>query len=312
MKTKPNRGKVYTAGSFCITEVVIDNKNTKLLLDAGAFCSCVGKSFLKACVPNFEDKLSPIDGIRFNSVSNPMNALGISETTVIFPHINGNLKITVEFVVMENCSSTHLILGIDYLIRYGIDLNNNKDRYFTIEDNGHQKFAFSPFKRQITSELSSLLYDHKEEFSSDKEPLEAIVVHEVDIILSIEIPYPPLLRRPAYPAIPKSREAQEIHTKELLDLCVIQKVGHNEEVEIPTQVIVAWHKGKSRMDGDFRDLKTYAVPHRYPIVKVQISLTQISQAVHISTMDALEEFCQDVVTPREIKYLRNIVHFGVY
>ncbi|MBW0560712.1 hypothetical protein O181_100427, partial [Austropuccinia psidii MF-1] len=150
MKTKPNRGKGYTAGNSCITEVVIDNKPTKPLLDPGAFCSCVGKSFLKTCVPNFEDQLLPIDGIKFNSASNPMKALGIFETNVIFPHINGNLRITVEFVVMENCSSTHFILGNDYLIMYGIDLHNNKDRYFTIGDNKRQKFAFLPFKRQIT------------------------------------------------------------------------------------------------------------------------------------------------------------------
>ncbi|MBW0536144.1 hypothetical protein O181_075859 [Austropuccinia psidii MF-1] len=61
MKTKPNRGKGYTAGASCITEVVIENKPTKLLLDPGAFCSCVGKSFLKPCVPNFEDQLLSID-----------------------------------------------------------------------------------------------------------------------------------------------------------------------------------------------------------------------------------------------------------
>ncbi|MBW0555423.1 hypothetical protein O181_095138 [Austropuccinia psidii MF-1] len=55
MKAKPNRGKGYTAGNPCITEVVIDNKPTKRLLDPGAFCSCVGKSLLKTCVPKFED-----------------------------------------------------------------------------------------------------------------------------------------------------------------------------------------------------------------------------------------------------------------
>ncbi|MBW0517809.1 hypothetical protein O181_057524 [Austropuccinia psidii MF-1] len=61
MKTKQNGGKVYTAGNSCITEVVIDNKPTKLLLDPGAFHSCVEKSFVKNCVPNFEDQLLPID-----------------------------------------------------------------------------------------------------------------------------------------------------------------------------------------------------------------------------------------------------------
>ncbi|MBW0526868.1 hypothetical protein O181_066583 [Austropuccinia psidii MF-1] len=113
MKTKPKRGKRYTAGNSCITELVIDNQPTKLLLATGDFSSCVGKYSLKTCVPNFEDKLFPIDGVKFNSASNPMKELGIFETTFIFPHINGNLRITVESVVMENCSSTHFILQND-------------------------------------------------------------------------------------------------------------------------------------------------------------------------------------------------------
>ncbi|MBW0546155.1 hypothetical protein O181_085870 [Austropuccinia psidii MF-1] len=164
----------------------------------------------------------------------------------------------------------------------------------------------------IENELSSLLYDHREAFASDKEPLEAIIGYEAYIILNIERPYPPLLRRPAYPASSKSIEALEIHIKELLDLCVIRKVGHNEEVEITTPVIVAWHNAKSRMVGDFRALNTYTVPDRYPIPKIQISLTQISQSVYINSMDALKGFLQNVVTPRARKYLRIIVHCGVY
>ncbi|MBW0539387.1 hypothetical protein O181_079102 [Austropuccinia psidii MF-1] len=228
---------------------------------------------------------------------------------------------------------------------YGMDLHNNKDRYFTIGDNKCQKFAFLPFKRQIKvnkvstvslelekfkseqlnkaeislhltdkkeSELSSLLYDHKEAFASDKEPVGAIVGHEVEIILNIEIPYPPLLKRPVYPASSTSREALEIHIKELLDLGVIRKVGHNEEEEITTPVIVAWHNGKSWLVGDFRALNTYTVPGRDPIPKIQIALTQISQAVYITTIDALKGFHQNVVAPRARKYLRIIVHCGVY
>ncbi|MBW0548393.1 hypothetical protein O181_088108 [Austropuccinia psidii MF-1] len=126
MKTKPNRGKGYTAGNSCITEVVIDNKPTKRSLDLRAFFSCVGTSFLTNCVPNFEDQLLPIDGIKFNSASKPMKEWGIFETAVIFPHINGNLRMNVEFFVMENCSSAYFILGNGYLIMYGIDLHNKK------------------------------------------------------------------------------------------------------------------------------------------------------------------------------------------
>ncbi|MBW0513042.1 hypothetical protein O181_052757 [Austropuccinia psidii MF-1] len=228
---------------------------------------------------------------------------------------------------------------------YGIDLHNNKDRYFTIGDNKRKKFAFLPFKIQITvsevapvnleleifkseqlnedevslnmtdiqeNELSALLYDHRKAFESDKEPLGAIIGHEVDIILNIEKPYPPLLRGPAFPASPKSREALGIYIKELLDLGVIRKAGHNEEVVITTPVIVVWYNGKYRMVGDFRALNTYTVPDRYPIPKIQIALSQISQAVYITIMDSLKGFHQNVVTPRERKYLRIIVHYGVY
>ncbi|MBW0533046.1 hypothetical protein O181_072761 [Austropuccinia psidii MF-1] len=176
---------------------------------------------------------------------------------------------------------------------YGIDLHNNKDRYFTFGDNKRQKFDFLPFKRQTKvsnvapvnlelerfksehlneaqislhstdnqeNEISSILYYHKGEFASDKEPLGAIIGDEAYIILNIERPYPPLVRRPAYTASPKSREALEIHIKELLDLGVIRKVGHNEEVEITKPIIVTWHNRKYRMIGDFKALNTYTLP----------------------------------------------------
>ncbi|MBW0526418.1 hypothetical protein O181_066133 [Austropuccinia psidii MF-1] len=66
------------------------------------------------------------------------------------------------------------------------------------------------------------------------------------------------------------------------------------------------------MVGDLRALKTYTVPDKYPIPKIQISLTQISQEVYITTIDSLKGFHQSIVTPRAIEYLRITVHCGVY
>ncbi|MBW0564984.1 hypothetical protein O181_104699 [Austropuccinia psidii MF-1] len=63
---------------------------------------------------------------------------------------------------------------------------------------------------------------------------------------------------------------------------------------------------------DFRALNTYTVPDRYPIPKIQISLTQISKAVYTTIIDALKGFHQNVVTPRARKYFRIIFHCGVY
>ncbi|MBW0510562.1 hypothetical protein O181_050277 [Austropuccinia psidii MF-1] len=86
--------------------------------------------------------------------------------------------------------------------------------------------------------LIELFFKYKNAFETDKEPLGFIIGHEVDIILNVEKPYPPLLRRPAYPASPRAREALEVHIKELMDLGVLRKVGHNEQVEVTTPVII--------------------------------------------------------------------------
>ncbi|MBW0549630.1 hypothetical protein O181_089345 [Austropuccinia psidii MF-1] len=84
-------------------------------------------------------------------------------------------------------------------------------------------------------------------------------------MLNVERPYPPLLRRPDYPASPRAREALESHINELMKLGVLRNVGHNEEVEVTTPVIITWNNDKSRMVGYFRELNTYTIPDRYPI-----------------------------------------------
>ncbi|MBW0512633.1 hypothetical protein O181_052348 [Austropuccinia psidii MF-1] len=93
-------------------------------------------------------------------------------------------------------------------------------------------------------DLIDVLYTYKNAFASDNEPLGAIKGHEVDITLNIYRPYPPVLRRKAYPASPRAREASEKNIQELIQLGVLRKVGHNEEVEVTTPVIIAWNNDK--------------------------------------------------------------------
>ncbi|MBW0571880.1 hypothetical protein O181_111595 [Austropuccinia psidii MF-1] len=157
-----------------------------------------------------------------------------------------------------------------------------------------------------------LLFKYKNAFATDKEPRGAIIGHEVDIILNVERPYPPLLRRPTYPASTRAREALEEHIKELMDLGVLRKVGHNKQVEVNTPVIIAWHNGKSRMVGDFRALNTYTIPDRYPIPKIHETLTQLSQAKFITAMDVIKRFHQNVSTYNAERLLRIIVHCGIF
>ncbi|MBW0509963.1 hypothetical protein O181_049678 [Austropuccinia psidii MF-1] len=223
------RGKGYIAGACCITNIVINNREAKLHLDSGAFCTCAGKDYLESIYTNWKEILIPIEGIKFSSASQDMDPLGIFEAEMISPHPEGSIRLKVEFVVMNNCTSQHFILGNNYLNINGIYMNDYKDRYFTTVENKRQKFAFPPEIREITSirqvknvnrekfvsdrliesqismelklekkeQLIEILFQYREAFSSDNEPLGSTKAHEVDIILILEMPYPPPLRSQA-------------------------------------------------------------------------------------------------------------------
>ncbi|MBW0541607.1 hypothetical protein O181_081322 [Austropuccinia psidii MF-1] len=85
-KTKPARGKGYTAKASCITNIVMNNREAKLHLDSGAICTCVGKDYLDRIYTNWKESLMPIEGIKFSSASQNMHPLGIFEAAMIFPH----------------------------------------------------------------------------------------------------------------------------------------------------------------------------------------------------------------------------------
>ncbi|MBW0547690.1 hypothetical protein O181_087405 [Austropuccinia psidii MF-1] len=332
-KTKPARGKGYTAGASCITSILMNDIEAKVNLDTGAFFTCVGRDYLQAILPGWINHLLLIEGLQFSSASKNMYPLGILDTNLLFPHPAGSVRMKTEIVVMDNCTSQHIILGNDYLNIPGIDINNHKDRYFTIGEYKRQILACSTMPKQISiissvkdtykegfvanqlveaelnpslspkmrHDLIDVLYIYKNSFGSDNEPLGAIKGHEVDMTLNIERPYPPVFRRPAYAASPRAREALEKHIQELIQLVLLRKVVHNEEVEVTTPVIIAWNNDKSRMVGELRALNTSTVPDRYPVPRIQATLTQLSKAKYITSMDALKCFHQKIWTPKTNK-----------
>ncbi|MBW0564575.1 hypothetical protein O181_104290 [Austropuccinia psidii MF-1] len=77
---------------------------------------------------------------------------------------------------------------------------------------------------EMKEDIIEILFQYREAFASDNKTLGAIKGHEVGIILNVERLYPPLLRRPAYPASPRAREALESHINELMKLGVLRKV----------------------------------------------------------------------------------------
>jgi hypothetical protein len=351
MRCKPDKGKDHLIGFQTITPVLINHHEDPCLLDSGASCSIISNQLLLKILPDWESSLMPITHARFHSCSDQLKALGIIELAHMFPHTRGSVRIVAEFVVMEIARMQYLILGNDYQSLYGFDITNSKERYFTIgNENKKKKFSFrSDFQKKtpISSEISALnksdpqmdkfvqeelsdakvydkltldqkkslfttLFNNKAAFADTTHPLGAVKGHEVHIKLTTERPYPPLLRRPPYPASPKSREALEEHIEELVRLEVLRKVGHKEVVEITTPVIIAWHNGKSRMVGDYRALNTYTAADRYAIPKISETLTNLAKAKFLTSMDVLKVFHQNVIAPESRKYLRIICHKGIY
>ncbi|MBW0585191.1 hypothetical protein O181_124906 [Austropuccinia psidii MF-1] len=66
------------------------------------------------------------------------------------------------------------------------------------------------------------------------------------------------------------------------------------------------------MAGYLKALNTNTVTDRNPIPRIQETLTQLSKAKYITSMDALKGFHQNGLTPKAKKLLRIITHCGIY
>ncbi|MBW0497418.1 hypothetical protein O181_037133 [Austropuccinia psidii MF-1] len=111
--------------------------------------------------------------------------------------------------------------------------------------------------------LIEILFEYREAFASDNEQIGAFKGNEVETMLNVERPYPPLLRIPPYQASPKAREALETYINELIMLGVFRKVGHNEGVEVTTPVISNWLNDKSRCHIVKYDLQLSSINQSY-------------------------------------------------
>ncbi|MBW0470640.1 hypothetical protein O181_010355 [Austropuccinia psidii MF-1] len=73
--TKPAKGMGYTAGKSSISIVIVGNHEAKESLATGAYCTCVGKDYLKKIISHWEERLITIQWVKFSSASESMNPL---------------------------------------------------------------------------------------------------------------------------------------------------------------------------------------------------------------------------------------------
>ncbi|MBW0586371.1 hypothetical protein O181_126086 [Austropuccinia psidii MF-1] len=191
-----------------------------------------------------------------------MTSIGTIIKEIIIPHRKGNIRLNPEFIVLDNADIQGLLMGTDYQRMYGIDIYNSKNRLITIDTNKEKKFSLDIYhissqdpleellnefiEGQLSTTLTSkqklsllkMLRKNRPSFAIGEKPLGKIKGHDIELYLDVERPYPPVIRRPPYPASLETRQEIEKHINELLDMDVIRKIGHNEIVEMTTPVLI--------------------------------------------------------------------------
>ncbi|MBW0514981.1 hypothetical protein O181_054696 [Austropuccinia psidii MF-1] len=262
----------------------------------------VARNYLDNHFPKWENKLLPTKAKNFKSASGNMASIGTIIKEIIMPHRKGNIRLNPEFVVLDDAHIQSFLLGTDYHRMYGIDIYNSKKRHITIGTNKEKTFSLDIYQISAQDPIKELLNEFREEqfsttftskqklsllkilrknrtaFAIGEYPLGKIRGHDLELYMAAERPYPPMLRRPPYPAIPETRKEIEKLINELLEMYFIRKIGHNEIVEITTPVLITWNYGKYRLFGDFRALNNYTKADRYPIHRIPHALDKLAKA----------------------------------
>ncbi|MBW0560356.1 hypothetical protein O181_100071 [Austropuccinia psidii MF-1] len=229
----PTRGMAYIHGRATKIAVCIENAKHPLIIDSQAHCSIVARNYLDNHFPHWEKQLLPTKAKNFKSASGKMTYIVTIIKEIIIPHRKGNIRLNPEFVVLDDAHIQGFLLGTDYQRMYVIDIYNSKNRNITIGTNKEKKYLLyiyqisthdpleelmnefreGQFSTTLTSKqklsLLKMLRKNKPAFAIGEEPLGKITGHDIELYLNVERPYPPMLRRPAYPESLETRKEIE-------------------------------------------------------------------------------------------------------
>ncbi|MBW0565726.1 hypothetical protein O181_105441 [Austropuccinia psidii MF-1] len=220
----PTKGMEYIHGTATKMAVCIDNAQHPLIINSGAHFSIVARTYLDNHFPNWETQLFQTKAKSFKSESAKMTSIGKIIKEIIITHRKGNIRLNPEFFVLEDAHIQGFFLGTDYQRMYGIDIYNSKNRHITIGKNKEKIFSLDIYQisthdpleelqnefregkfsttltRKQKLSLLEILRKNRPAFSIGEEPLGKIRGHDIELYLYVERPYPPMLRRPPYPA----------------------------------------------------------------------------------------------------------------
>ncbi|MBW0464734.1 hypothetical protein O181_004449 [Austropuccinia psidii MF-1] len=220
----PTKGMAYIHGTATKVTFCIENVQHSFIIYSGAHCFIVARNYLENHFPNWEKQLLPTKGKKFKRASGNMTSIGKIIKEIIRPHRKVNIRLNPEFAVLDDAHIQAFLLGTDYQRIQGNDIYNSKKRQITIGTNKEKKLSLDIYQisaqdpleermnefieARLSATLTSkrklsllkILRNNRPEFAIDEEPLGKPRGHDIELYLDVEKPYPPMLRRPPYPA----------------------------------------------------------------------------------------------------------------
>ncbi|MBW0461620.1 hypothetical protein O181_001335 [Austropuccinia psidii MF-1] len=159
-----------------------------------------------------------------------MKSIGTIMKGMIISHRKVKKILKKECVMLEDSNIQGFLLRTDYQRMYEIYIYNSKNRHITIGTNKEKKCSLDIYQLSNQDPLEALLNELTEgrfsanltgkqkislletlrknrlAFSIGEEPLGKIRGHDIELYLDGERPYPPIIRRPPYPARLETRK----------------------------------------------------------------------------------------------------------
>ncbi|MBW0476462.1 hypothetical protein O181_016177 [Austropuccinia psidii MF-1] len=184
-------------------------------------------------LPKLGKKLFPTEEKNFKSPSGKMTSIRKIIKEIIIPHRKVNIRLNTDFVELDDAPIQGFILGTSSQRMYRFDIYNSKNRHIIIGTNKEKKFSLDIYKisardpleeplnefieGQVSTTLTSkqklsllkMVRKNRPAFAIGGEPLGKIRGHDIELYWNVERHYPPMLRRPPYPASLETRKEIE-------------------------------------------------------------------------------------------------------
>ncbi|MBW0513049.1 hypothetical protein O181_052764 [Austropuccinia psidii MF-1] len=142
--------------------VCIYDSQHPFIINSGAHCSIVARNYLENHFPNWEKQLVPAKTKSFKSASWKMTSIGTIIKEIIIPHRKGNVRLVLEFVMLDDAHIQGFLLGTEYQKMYGIDMYNSENRHIAIGTNKEGIFWLDIYQISTQDPLEELLNEFRE------------------------------------------------------------------------------------------------------------------------------------------------------